>query len=476
MSPILAHRVRQLAFGLSASLLAGCVGTRPAVPVAATVAPPASWRVSVTPTAPIDAAWWKGFGDPVLTVLVERALAHNPDIDIAASRVAEARALARLARAQQSPLVTAGAAGGEARTVLLGRGDDALAAAPQAIVSYDLDLFGRLSQASASARATLLGTQDARDSVALAVASTTASGYIALLGLDERVVTTKSTLDARADALALARRRASAGYKSQLELAQAEAEYRAAEQLVPAAELAVARQENALAILVGDAPRVIDRGARLAALRTPAIPDGLPANLLRRRPDIASAEAALVATDRGLDSARAALLPNISLTGSGGLALSTALANPITLFSVGASILSPLFDGGRLRAQVYASAARRDQAAFSYKRAALVAFREVEDGLASFNRLGEQKVIVAQQVTALQTSLRISTNRYREGYAPYLDQLDAQRGLLTAQLVAIQIETDRLNAIVTLYQAMGGGWDQQTANQRSPQSDIRAPL
>ncbi|WP_457349526.1 efflux transporter outer membrane subunit [Sphingomonas sp. UYP23] len=462
-----------MAAGFAALALAGCVGTRPAAPVASAVAAPAGWRTSFGPTAPIEADWWKGFGDPVLTALVKRALAHNPDIDVAASRVAEARALARLARAQQAPLVTVGAGAGEARTVVLGQGVDALAAAPQASASYDLDLFGRLSQASASARATLLATQDARDAVALAVASTAASGYIALLGLDERVVTTRSTLDARADALALARRRAKAGYTSQLELAQAEAEYRAAEQLVPAAELAVTRQENALSILVGDPPRAIDRGARLAALRTPAIPDGLPASLLRRRPDIASAEATLVATDRTLDSSRAALLPNISLTGSGGLALSTALANPITLFSAGASILSPLFDGGRLRAQVDASAARRDQAAFSYKRTALGAFREVEDGLATFDRLGEQQVAVSQQVTALQTSLRISTNRYREGYAPYLDQLDAQRGLLTAQLVAIQIETDRLNAVVTLYQAMGGGWEQGGIAQQSPPSSTR---
>jgi len=466
-------QTKPLAIGLASVALAGCVGTRPGAPVAATVAPPAAWRGSAGPIMRIDADWWKGFGDPVLTALVERALAHNPDIDIAASRVAEARALARLAHAQQTPLVTIGMGASQARAVVLGQGVDALAAAPQALASYDLNLFGRLSQATASARATLLATQDARDSVALAVASTTASGYIALLGLDERVVTTKSTLDARADALSLARRRAQAGYTSRLELAQAEAEYRAAEQLVPAAELAVTRQENALAILVGDPPRSIVRGARLSALRTPAIPDGLPASLLRRRPDIASAEAALVATDRSLDSARAALLPNISLTGSAGLALSTALANPITLFSAGAGILSPLFDGGRLRAQVDASAARRDQAAFSYKRTVLGAFREVEDGLASFSRLGEQQAAVARQVTALQTSLRISTNRYREGYAPYLDQLDAQRGLLTAQLVVIQIETDRLNAVIILYQAMGGGWDPRAVAQQSVQSSKR---
>lgn len=456
-------RVRLVAALMMFPALQGCLGMRPAIPAAADTVTPHAWRTAIGPRIPAEANWWQGFGDPRLTALVEQALARNTDIAIAATRVEEARALARLAQAQQLPSATIGAGAGESRTVVLGRGVDAFAGSPQASISYDLDLFHRLSSASASARASLLAASDTQASVALAVASTTASSYIALLGLDARLATTRATLASRADALRLARRRAETGYTSRLELAQAQSEYDAAAQLVPVAELAISRQENALSIMVGDTPGAIERGPGLDALTTPAIPEGLPADVLRKRPDIAAAEAALVASDRSLDSARAALLPNVSLTGSGGVALSTALSNPISLFAFGGSILSPLFDGGRLRSQADAVTARRDQAAFAYRRTVLTAFREVEDGLAAVDRLGVQRKLVDDQVAALTETLRFATNRYREGYAPYLDQIDAQRNLLATQLVAIQVETDRLNAVVTLYQAMGGGWQPSDA-------------
>lgn len=443
---------------ITLALLGGCVGPRPPIPASAGTTPPASWRAVVGPRAPIEADWWRGFGDSRLSALVDKALVHNSDIAFAAARVEEARALARMAQAQQWPLATAGAGGGEARTIVLGRGGDAFSGRPQVSIAYDLDLFGRLSAASAAGRASLLVASDTQASVTLAVASTTASSYIALLGLDARLATTHATLASRAEALRLARRRAESGYTSRLELAQAQSEYDGAALLVPLAELAISRQENALSILVGDTPGDIVRGAPLEALTMPAIPDGLPAEILRRRPDLAAAEATLVASDRSLDSSRAALLPNITLTGSGGVALSTALANPIGLFALGGSILTPLFDAGRLRSQADAAAARRNQAAFAYRRAALIAFREVEDGLAAVDRLKVQQRLAGDQVIALTETVRIATNRYREGYAPYLDQIDAQRNLLAAQLVAIQVETDRMNAVVTLYQAMGGGW------------------
>jgi outer membrane protein TolC len=184
----------------------------------------------------------------------------------------------------------------------------------------------------------------------------------------------------------------------------------------------------------------------------------LPADLLRRRPDIAQAERTLVAADRSLDSARAAFLPNLSLTGSAGVVLSTALSNPVGVFSLGGSVLAPLFDGGRLRAQADAAAARRDQAAFGYRRAALNAFREVDDSLAGVLRTGEQETALAGQRDALAAALRNAANRYRAGYSSYLDQLDTQRGLLGAELALVQARADRLNAYVGLYQALGGGW------------------
>jgi NodT family efflux transporter outer membrane factor (OMF) lipoprotein len=258
--------------------------------------------------------------------------------------------------------------------------------------------------------------------------------------------------------LHLAQRRAETGYSSKLELGQTEAEYQATLQLVPAAELAVTRQENALSVILGETPGPIERGKTLDALTTPPIPQGQPLEVLRRRPDIAQAEDTLIASDHSLRSARAALLPSIGLGGSGGVALSTAFLAPITIWSASASLLSPIFDGGRLRAQVNAAKARRNQAAYAYRKAALTAVREVDDSLAATTKLEQQQKALADQVAVLQRTLGYATSRYKEGYSPYLDELDAQRSLLTAQLSLAQTQSDRLTSFVTLYQAMGGGW------------------
>ena len=446
---------------LLAASLSACVsaGPRAPAPEAARIEAPAGWRTALPASGDIAPDWWRAFGDPVLADLVARALANNVDIAVAASRVEEARAAEALARAQLSPQVGGTLPETQGQTLSpFGTPSQAVGFQPALSASYDLDLFGRLRQASRAARAQLLASEGARDTVRLATAASTASGYVTLRALDQRLAIARDTLAARAEALRIARRRFEAGYSSRLEYRQAQAEYAATAQLVPAAELAIARQENALALLTGDPPRAIPRGLPLDRLAAPAIPDGLPAGLLRRRPDLFQAEQALVAADRTLDSQRAAFLPNLSLTGSAGLVLSTALADPVGVFSIGASVLAPIFDGGRLRAQQGVAVARRDQAAFVYRRAALVAFREVDDALAGVGRTGEQAEDLAEQATAARGALANATSRYRAGYSSYLEQLDAQRSLLTAELSLVQAEADRLTSHVALYQAMGGGW------------------
>jgi NodT family efflux transporter outer membrane factor (OMF) lipoprotein len=441
--------------------LSGCVsaGPRAPVPEEAQVAAPAGWRTPLAASGDIAPDWWRAFGDPVLADLVARALANNVDIALAATRVEEARAAEALARAQLSPQIGGTLPETQGQTLSpFGTPSRAFGLQPALSASYDLDLFGRLRQATRAARAQLLASEGARDTVRLATIASTASGYVTLRALDQRLAIARDTLAARAEALRIARRRFEAGYSSRLEYRQAQAEYAATAQLVPAAELAIARQENALALLTGDPPRAIPRGLPLDRLAAPAIPDGLPADLLRRRPDLFQAEQALVAADRTLDSQRAAFLPNLSLTGSAGLVLSTALADPVGVFSLGASVLAPIFDGGRLRAQADAATARRDGAAFAYRRAALVAFREVEDALAGVRRTGEQAQDLSQQAEAARGALANATSRYRAGYSSYLEQLDAQRSLLTAELSLVQAEANRLTSHVALYQAMGGGW------------------
>ncbi|HEV8332676.1 MAG TPA: efflux transporter outer membrane subunit [Steroidobacteraceae bacterium] len=451
--------MRRAIIGFVAALLAACAGPRPNTPADAAVSAPAAWRDRASGEGAMTAEWWQTFGDPALTLIVEHALANNVDIAIAAARVEEARAQFGAARGQLLPSVEL-LAGARRERFLNAFGQAASQTAERAEIdiSYDLDLFGRLRNTSEAARASLLATEAARDNVKLAVASSAAAGYIGLRALDARLAVVRETVNARAGSLKIAQRRAQSGYATRLELEQAEAELHSTEQLVPVLELAITRQENGLSVLLGENPRAIERGVILSGLTTPAVPTMLPSELLRRRPDIAQAEQSVVAADRSLDAARAAFLPSIRLGAAGGYVDSTLIGDPVGIFSVGGSILAPLFEGGRLRAQADFAVARRDEAAYSYRKVALNAFREVEDSLAALQRTSEQELVLQQQRDALARALVQATNRYHAGYSSYLEQLDAQRGLLSADLSLVQANNDRLNAAVSLFQALGGGW------------------
>jgi NodT family efflux transporter outer membrane factor (OMF) lipoprotein len=260
--------------------------------------------------------------------------------------------------------------------------------------------------------------------------------------------------------LSLARSRQQQGYASKLELAQAESEYRATAQAVPQLELAASRTEHALRVLLGATPGAVERGTPLSAIALPALPDaGLPSVLLQRRPDIAVSESQLVASDAQLAAAKAQLLPSLRLTASfGTVGASVWHGDPFTLWSLGGSVLAPIFDGGRLRAQVDASASRRDQALIGYEKTVLTAFAEVEDQLAALSYIVRQENELKAQRSALQEALRIAHNRFRAGYSSYLEELDAQRSLFGAEQLSVQLRADLLSAHVNLYRALGGGW------------------
>jgi NodT family efflux transporter outer membrane factor (OMF) lipoprotein len=450
--------IRALAPAL-ALLVVGCAGPRVETAAVEPVTAPADWRTRVDATASLDARWWTRFGDAGLVEVVERALARNPDIAVAIGRVRQAQAQELDARAALLPTLDAGAGVSQGRSVnAFGLPSQATGAQPQLEAAWEIDLFGRLADQRAAARAQWVASQAARDAVRLSVASTAASGYVTLLALDARLRVARDTLTARADSLRLIRRRTDAGYSPRLELEQAEADYQAAAKLVPAAQEAIARQENALRLLTGDLPGPIVRDASLERLVTPPLPEDLPSQLLTRRPDVAQAEAALAASDRSLAAARKRFLPSLQLSAAAGGVFSSLLPDPITIWSVGGSVLAPLFEGGRLRAGAQAAAAQRDQAAESYRRAALTAFREADDALASLVSADEQLRIGVAQRDALAESYRLARNRYRAGYSPFLEELDAQRGLLAAELALVQSRSDALTARVTLYRALGGGW------------------
>jgi len=440
-------------------LLTGCAGPAVRTEKVADVTPPAAWRTDAGPTTPLDNSWWQAFSDPALTRLVETALANNTDIGIAVARVRESQANAQLAHAQLFPTVDLVAGGARSRSVsAFGQPQLQTAAQPQIQIAYELDLFGRISDLASAARSAYLSSVAARDAARLAVASVTANSYIVLLGLDARREVVRATLAARAESLKLAQRRVESGYSPRLELQQAQAEYDATAQILPQLDQAIAQTENALSVLTGTLPTTVQRGS-LSQLAKPTIPNGLPSSLLRRRPDIAQAELALAAADSSLAAARRRFLPRVQLTAAAGAAFSTLLRDdPISVWSVGGSILAPLFQGGRLTAQAEAAGAQRDQAAFAYRKAALTGFREVEDALVSVERLDGQVALATHQRDTLAEALRLATNRYREGYSPYLEQLDAQRSLLGSELSLVQLRTDVLAARIQLYRALGGGW------------------
>ncbi|MES2072565.1 MAG: efflux transporter outer membrane subunit [Pseudomonadota bacterium] len=465
MKPAAQPAVKLIATLAALTLCAGCAGPRQDKPREADPPLPAQWRDGGTespsaPSAPsAEGNWWSAFGDPALPQLVERALARNDDLAIAAARVMEARALSSLARAQQLPALDASlAAARQADVSPFGQPRTQNEGQAELRLSYDLDLFGRLEQTSAASRAALLATEAGRQNVRLAISAAVADAYINLCALDARLDILHATLDARSASLHLAKRRSEAGYAPALDLWQAQAEYHATEQLIPAALLAIRRQENALSVLLGEAPQDFPRSGSLGKLLAPEVPLSLPSSLLRRRPDLIQAEQQLVAADHSLDAVRASFMPSVRLGASGGVVASNLLNNPIAVFSLGGSVLAPLLDSGRLDAQQDAAVARRDQAAFAYRKAVLTAFREVEDARAAAARNAEQATALGLQRDALFQVQERARKRYRSGYAPYLEQLDAQRSYLNAELALVQAQAEQLAAHVRLYQALGGEW------------------
>lgn len=441
----------------TAITLSACAPTLQDAPLGAAVAPPADWRTSLEGTAPVEADWWASFGDPQLSQLVERARAANPDVQVALARVEEARATELASRGFLLPSLGAGVEGGVQREVSpFGQAQTTVAAQPAFRASYELDLFGKNAARVDAAEAGVAASAAAAEAARLSVSAAAASGYITLLALDRRLSVLEETLVARQEAVKFARDRAEVGYTSQLPLRQAEAEYQATAQLVPQLQAQIARQENALSVLTGTMPGAIERGGTLEQLIQPPAPATLPSELLRRRPDVAAAEYRIAAADAQMRVARADFLPSIDLGAAAGLVLSDLLADPVGVWSLGGSILAPIFQGGRLQAQLDGATAQRDQAAWAYRSTVLDAFREVEDRMAVLSNLKEQESALEAQRVAVADALRHARNRYRAGYTPYIEQVDAQRALLGVELSLIQVRADELTALVGLYQAVGG--------------------
>lgn len=444
-----------------ASLLSSCATVPEPLNVEAPV--PTAW-LGASGALPIERDWWRGFGDPALERLIDEALKRNLDLRQASERLAEARALARAQHSAALPSLDLTAGGARSRSISDVSGQPYLATGNQSQfqAAYEIDLWGRVAALSTAANAGAESARTARDAVALSVAASVASSYFNLRLIDAQLELAHRTLVSREQSLVLTRSRHERGYASALESAQAEAELRATAQAIPQWELAAQRQERILNLLLARVPGPVDRGTPLLSLTARGVPDaGLPSDLLRRRPDIVSAELQVAAADAQLAAARAQMLPSLRLSATLGSVGSSALrGDPFGIWSLGGSVLAPIFNGGRLRSLTTASASRRDQALIAYERAVLASFAEVENQLAAFRLQREQLQQVEAQQLAVQSALRIAGRRYREGYASYLDELLAQRNLFGVEQQVLQLRADLLLTEVGIYRALGGGWIQ----------------
>jgi len=445
-----------------ALLLAACAPLPRAVPDNAQVTLPAAWSEAAGAAAPAPIApdWWRQLGDAQLDALVAEALAHNSDLLTALARVDEARANWAATDAARSPTLNAAAAAQSGRSLGAFGPAHTRSVQPGLQAAWEVDLWGRLAQQAQAAGERLQATRADRDAVALAVAAATAQTYIGLRSLQAQYAIADATVQSRESALELARDQQRVGYISQLQLTQAEAELHNVRQQVQQIDLSIRRQTIALNTLVGRAGGSVGDGT-LQALQLPLPPASLPAQLLERRPDIARAAHLLAAASHQIGAERAAFMPQVTLSASVGSLLVNALQyNPLTVWSMGGSLLAPLFDGGRREAALDAAAARRDQAAYAYRGAVLAAFADVENALVASVRLAQQTEQAVQRRDVLQRSLGFAHDRYEAGYASYLEELDAQRNLFQAELDVVRLRQAELDNRVLLFKALGGGWQE----------------
>ena len=446
------------------SLLAGCVqGPDYVKPVVET---PSSYRFSSQSSEiAVEPGWWRGFGDPYLDALVGEALVNNRDLEIAAARVDEFAAVLAGTRSQAFPQIGYALSGSRSRASEKQIPDivDPLSSSFGALLSasWEIDLWGRIRRETEAARANLLATEEARQGVILTIISSVIASYVTLLDLDEQARVTQATIAGRAENVDLFETRLEGGWISEFEMSQVRAEYEGAVAQLPAVQQAIAIQEHALSVLVGRNPGAIARASDLEALRPPVVPAGVPSELLFRRPDIRQAEQQLIASNALIGAARALFFPRISLTGVLGFAspsLGGLFSGSARTWSFTGDVAGPIYTGGGLTAAVDQAEARRHQSLANYEKVIQNAFRDVEDSLADLRHSAEISGTIQRRVATLERSVELATERYENGYSDYIDVLDAERSLFSAQLQLASVQGDYQRALVDLYRALGGDW------------------
>jgi multidrug efflux system outer membrane protein len=425
---------------------------------------PAGFTAGAQEISLANLPWWDTFQDPVLRQLIQTALAENQDLLAAAWRVDEARAQLGFVKSQMYPSINykLDASRVDPSDEALGFQFDALNDfGASAGVSWELDLWGKFRRSNESARAELFATQWGRRALVVSLVAEVARAYFLLRDLDARHQISVDTLEGRRNSTELIRTRFDGGIVSELDVRQAEIEEATAAVAVPAFGRRIVQVENALSLLLGQNPGSIPRGLELADQEMPEDPPvGLPSELLQRRPDLLQSEERLHARMAQIGVAQALRFPSLSLTGALGLR-SQELSNFASggTWSVGASLVGPIFEFGKNKRRVEVERARTEQAILGYEATVLNAFREVEDALVAIRTLRDEFDVRIWQVNSSQEARRLSRARYDGGVTSYLEVLDIERSLFQAKLDASRTLQEHFSAIIDLYAALGGGWD-----------------
>jgi outer membrane protein, multidrug efflux system len=415
-----------------------------------------------------DLKWFEVFKDPKLQELIEIALKENYDVQIAAQRVLAAREQVTIQRSFLFPALNAAGQMESIRTSEKGFSPELpqetrMAALVFGNLAWEIDFFGRIRRATEAAKAEFFASEDNRKFVIQTLVSDLARAYIELRALDQQLEISERTVKVREESLTLVKARFDYGWDSLTPVLMTENLLYGARAVVPEAKRAIEQKENQISVLIGRNPGPITRGKSLLQQNlTVTVPPGLPSSLLERRPDIRSAEQQLVAANARVGEAKALLFPNIRITGVAGwesAALKSLFSGPASFWDlIIPGVTQPIFQGGRLRANVRASEAQKEAAVLAYKKSIQQAFQDVSDSLIAVRRLREVRIEAERQVKALAQQTDLAYQRYFGGVTPYLEVLDSDRQLFESQLRLTQAQANELLAVIALYRALGGGW------------------
>jgi multidrug efflux system outer membrane protein len=414
-----------------------------------------------------DQKWWEVFQDEELQSLIRTALQQNYDARIAGARILQAQAQLGITRADQFPSVSAGANIGDQRTARSSFFPAFERSTGQLNVSaaWDLDFWGKFRRATEAARANLLASESARQEVILTLVANVAASYFQLRALDLELEISRRTLASRQESLRLTTILADHGSTSMLDVRQAEQLVFTAAAEIPSLEQQIEQEENLISILLGRNPDTVARGRALTEQpRPPAVPAGVPSSLLERRPDVREAEQQLIAANAQIGVAKAAYFPQISLSGTAGFqsaALTSLFSGPAGTWDFGASLAQPIFTAGRLRSNVRLAQAQQEASLLFYQQTIQGAFRSVSDALIAYRKTREFRTQEELLFQSAQDAARLSHMRYTGGVTGYLEVLTNETNAFSAELGLVQAQLNELLALVQLYQALGGGWQQQ---------------